>query len=371
MLRLGAINHMTVKLFEQLRMLPDEHPMQAYTRAKREAEVIANAKVGSFSLEHALYDLVTVAERPDGSTFFTKTLYDLIYPTVQTQLMIQRIPPNAHAEITMLWVQTADRVFFQITGRNHTFDKAMTAELEKHGKWHQEFKRLRYRALPAQSLPSSGKAEGKKAGDKFCIIHQQCGHTTDECKEVAKRLQLNQDGGKGKAQKTPKGDTVAVTTPAPGADQAAMGSNPNSLFVKAQAKTPHPGKGGGKSQDAPPRKYEKCPICSAIAGNEQKHAAGSCYLDGTTPIPDFWKPRNQKILNHANKLRKERNQPPLQLWTPPAPAAVVEPEAPVVVVNPTRRSRGRTAKVVEWDDSLVAALGESDVLPWSPPLMTT
>jgi hypothetical protein len=44
---------MTVKLFEQLRMLPDEHPMQAFTRAKREAEVIANAKVGSFSLEHA------------------------------------------------------------------------------------------------------------------------------------------------------------------------------------------------------------------------------------------------------------------------------------------------------------------------------
>jgi hypothetical protein len=363
MLRLGAINHLTVKLFEQLRMLPGEHPMQAYTRAKREAEVIANAKVGSFSLEHALYDLVTVAERPDGSTFFTKTLYDLIYPTVQTQLMIQKIPPNAHAEITMLWVQTADRVFFQISGRNHTSDKAMAADLEKHGRWNQEFKKLRYKSLPGQTPSSSGKGDGKKAGDKFCIIHQQCGHTTDECNEVAKRLQIDPKGGKGKAQKSPKGDTVAVTTPAAGADQAAIGSNPNSLFVKAQAKTDHPGKEGGKSRDAPAKRYEKCPICSAIAGSEQKHGAGSCYLDGTTPIPDFWRPRNQKILNHANKLRKERGQKPLQLWTPPAPAAVVEPEAPVVVVKPVRQTKGRTAKVVAWDDSLVATGEEGNVLP--------
>jgi hypothetical protein len=230
-------------------------PMQAFTRAKREAEVIANAKVGSFSMEHALFDLITVAERPDGSTFFTRTLYDMIYPTVQTQLMIQKIPPNAHAEITTLWVQTADRVFFQINGRNHTFDRAMAQELEAHGKWHQEFKKSRYRAHLPQSTPAKDgkgdgrKSDGKKAGDKTCLIHGQCGHTTDDCKEVARRLQGN---GSKKDAKAAKSDTVAVTTPTPGSDQVAMGTNPNSLFAKAQAKAQPQSKDGGKGKEQTP-----------------------------------------------------------------------------------------------------------------------
>jgi hypothetical protein len=137
-------------------------------------------------------------------------------------------------------VQTADRVFFQITGRNHTFDKAMQKELEQHGKWHQEFKRLRYRAPTAHTPAANAgkgdnsgdgkKPEGKRSGDKFCLIHQHCGHTTDECKEVAKRLQGEAPSKKG--GKAAKADPVAVTTPLPGSDQVAMGMNPTPLWPR-------------------------------------------------------------------------------------------------------------------------------------------
>jgi hypothetical protein len=157
---------------------------------------------------------------------------------------------------------------------------------------------------------------------------------------------------------------VVVTTPVPGSDQVAMGMNPNSLVAKAQAKTQHPSKDDGKGKDGKQKQYAKCPICSAIAGNEQKHGVGSCYLDGTTPIPDFWKPRNQKILQHANKLRRERGQTPLTLWTPPAAAAAVTPEDPVTMVVPARRAKGRTAQVVQWEDTLVATMRDDDVVPF-------
>jgi hypothetical protein len=85
MLRLGAINHLNVKLFEQLRMLPGETPLQAHARVRREAEVIDNAQVGSFQMDIALFCLITVAERPDKSTFLTKTLWEMCYHTVNTQ----------------------------------------------------------------------------------------------------------------------------------------------------------------------------------------------------------------------------------------------------------------------------------------------
>jgi hypothetical protein len=82
LIRLGAINSLHVKRFEQLRMLSHETPLQAFTRVRREGELIQAAKIGSFNLEIALHDLVTRAEHPDGHSFFTKpytTTYNLSY----------------------------------------------------------------------------------------------------------------------------------------------------------------------------------------------------------------------------------------------------------------------------------------------------
>jgi hypothetical protein len=225
MLRLGAINHLNVKLFEQLRMLPGETPLQAHARVRREAEVIDNAQVGSFQMDIALFCLITVAERPDKSTFLTKTLWEMCYHTVNTQQIILKIAPNNHARIVELWIRTADRAFAENTGRDHAKAKAMDAELAAHGKWHEELKKLRARGSTAPSKPSTGAAQGKKWP---CMIHQNCGHTTNECNEVAQRIKGEKKGAKPKAQE------VLVTTPQAGADQVAMGTNPNSIFAKAQ-----------------------------------------------------------------------------------------------------------------------------------------
>jgi hypothetical protein len=351
MLRLGAINHLNVKLFEQLRMLPGETPLQAHARVRREAEVIDNAQVGSFQMDIALFCLITVAERPDKSTFLTKTLWEMCYHTVNTQQIILKIAPNDHARIVELWIRTADRAFAENTGRDHAKAKAMDAELAAHGKWHEEFKKLRAGGSTTPSKPSTGAAQGKK----WCMIHQNCGHTTDECNEVAQRIKGEKKGTKPKAQE------VLVTTPQAGADQVAMGTNPNSIFAKAQNPKATPQGGTPK----PPKVYAKCPTCSAVAGSDQKHGVGSCFLDGVTAIPDFWKPRNKRILDAANKLRRQRGQSPLTLYVPPEAAAAVEPEAQVSSVIPHKsKTQRKTANVVSWEDNIVATVGGVDVIPF-------
>jgi hypothetical protein len=70
---------------------------------------------------------------------------------------------------------------------------------------------------------------------------------------------------------------------------------------------------------------QRCPICSLVAGEDYLHNPRSCFLDGTTPIPDWWRPNNAKILKRANELRKARNQPPLQTSAPVAPATPAAP----------------------------------------------
>jgi hypothetical protein len=65
----------------------------------------------------------------------------------------------------------------------------------------------------------------------------------------------------------------------------------------------------------------RCAICSLVVGEDYLHNPKSCFLDGTTPIPDWWQPNNPKILKRTNELRKARNQPPLQSSTPVAHAA--------------------------------------------------
>jgi hypothetical protein len=53
---------------------------------------------------------------------------------------------------------------------------------------------------------------------------------------------------------------------------------------------------------------QECPICTGVVGERKSHRPGRCFLDGTTLSPDNWRPRNKRILDAANKFRRQRSQ---------------------------------------------------------------
>jgi hypothetical protein len=61
-----------------------------------------------------------------------------------------------------------------------------------------------------------------------------------------------------------------------------------------------------------------------VAGEDYLHNPKSCFLDGTTAIPDWWKPGNQKILKRANEIRASRGQPPLPGTNTPVNATITD-----------------------------------------------
>jgi hypothetical protein len=141
LIRLGAINAIHVRRFEQLRMLSHETPLQAFTRVKREGELIQAAKIGSFNLEIALHDLVTRAEHADGHSFFTKALYNHAYSIVQSQLLTNKVSEDNHVLCTETWVNVADRLYRQEVGRETPLDIRVRKELKDHDQWHSQQKR--------------------------------------------------------------------------------------------------------------------------------------------------------------------------------------------------------------------------------------
>jgi hypothetical protein len=316
LLRLGAISVRNVKRFEQLRMLKNENPSQAYARVRREAELLERANVSGFNMHIALHELITTSQHADDHSFLTKTLYNRCFPIVQNQMIQRRIKNNDHEAKTQLWIEIADRLYFEEVGRDTPTDRDMQAELNKHQAWHDK----RIKDTTGVVLNDSDRKH-----QKYCELHGKCNHTTAEC-NLVQQLKAEQRG-----KRNQRGETIAVTQSQPGADLVQQGTNPNSKFHKAmqqqqqqeqQQQTGQPPRqrqntGNNQQRTAPLR----CAICSLVAGEDYLHNPKSCFLDGTTPIPDWWQPNNPKILKRANELRKARNQPPLQSSTPVAQAA--------------------------------------------------
>jgi hypothetical protein len=228
LLRLGAINHLNVKMFEKLRILPNENPSQAYSRVRREAILIHMAEVGSFDKDIALHNLITSAQLPDGHTFLTKALYNHCRHIVQGQIIQNKIPRNAHEEITQLWISIADTIYFNEVGLGTPMDIDMRKELVDYGAWHEKFKKLRSNPAAAVNAGSSGDRATRQpdpSNGKYCVIHGKCTHSTDDCKELQGYLKDR--------KKDRKGDPVAVTTPTPGVNPVSIGARPNALYTTA------------------------------------------------------------------------------------------------------------------------------------------
>jgi hypothetical protein len=218
--RLGAISVRNVKRFELLRMLKNENPSQAYARVKREAELLQRAGVTGFNMEIALHELITTSQHPDGHSFLTKPLHKYCFHTVQSQLIARRIKNNDHEARTLLWIEIADRLYFEEVGRGTPLDVEMQAELDKHQTWHEQ--RLKEKT-------GFQTTNGERRHQKYCELHGKCNHTTAECNAVQ---QLKQEQ-RSNRRRNQQGDPVAVTQAQPGADLVQQGTNPNAKFNRA------------------------------------------------------------------------------------------------------------------------------------------
>jgi hypothetical protein len=65
-------------------------------------------------------------------------LYNRCFPIVQNQLLQRRIKNNDHEARTKLWIEIADRLYFEEVGRDTPTDRDMQAELDKHQAWHDQ-----------------------------------------------------------------------------------------------------------------------------------------------------------------------------------------------------------------------------------------
>jgi hypothetical protein len=173
--RLGAISVRNVKRFKLLCMLKNENPSQAYARVKREAELLQRAGVTGFNMEIALHELITTLQHPDGHSFLTKPLHKYCFHTVQSHLIARRIKNNDHEARTLLWIEIADRLYFEEVGRGTPLDVEMQAELDKHQTWHEQ--RLKEKT-------GFQTTNGERRHQKYCELHGKCNHTTAECNAV-------------------------------------------------------------------------------------------------------------------------------------------------------------------------------------------
>ena len=288
--RVGAITEFHAEKFRSRRMCLGETPMEAVAKLLDDADVLSKAGLYDFNPHSEVYRIISKKDLP-GGPFFTKPLYEVIEHIIRYQIAERPDIINDPYQMILIWRDTAQREFDQVPGQDADLDARIQTELQKRGhppKW----------STTTRAELAKHAKESQKGKSLYCETHGWGGHATETCRTK------------------PRGDasTLMTTTMSPDMDPLSKGVNPNSKYNQRapQGAGEERKTGDQRTRSRRRNQHPECPNCTKIAGQPVSHDPSSCYTDGSTAAPDWFRTRHDSILRAANAVRVKHGLKPIE-----------------------------------------------------------